>query len=124
MSVLPGLPGQMRLRVCFPVPFVWPEGQSPQVAWLGVEGLPCCRKELLGGSRVRKLRYNSADPAHASEVHLYRDASISPLLTLRSRLLTVQGLLLSFSNGGFTVGRALHLNEVWGSIVLGRGGGR
>ena len=71
----------------------------------------------IGRKRVRKLRNACVDPTLGSEVHLFRDASIAPVLALRSKLITVHSLLLSFTRGGFTMGRALHLNEVWGSVV-------
>ena len=43
----------------------------------------------LGGPRVRKVRGNAVDPVDCTDVHLYRDSSLAPLLNLRRRLKVV-----------------------------------
>ena len=44
---------------------------------------------VLGGKMVRKLRHACVDPALGSEVHLFRDTSLAPILALSSKLITV-----------------------------------
>ena len=74
----------------------------------------------IGGKRVRRFRPDLDDPASASEVHLYRCCSVAPLLTPKRRLRAVASLLRSVARNGFTLSRALDLDNQW-SCIIGNG---
>ena len=65
------------------------------------------------------MRPDSDAPTSASEVHLYRDHSVAPLLSLKSRLRAVLSLLRSIAHNGFTLERALQLDRQWSSVIGG-----
>ena len=95
-------------------------GPVPPGGLVKGRGSAALSEGFIGGNRIHKLRYACADLAHASEVHFFRDTSVAPILRLRSKLVTVLNLLQSFCRGGFTMERALYLDELWGSVVSGR----
>ena len=56
-------------------------------------GRAVLRVVQLGGPRVRRARANVADALHASDVFLYLDSSVAPLLDMRLRFRAVMDLL-------------------------------
>ena len=74
-------------------------------------------KGVIGESRVRRLRSGFGNAAGASEVHLFRDISVAPILSLKGQLKAVHSLLESIALAGFTIERALQLNRQWDAIV-------
>ena len=63
------------------------------------------------------MRPDLVDPTCASEVHLYRNHSIAPLLTLKSRLRVVLSLLDGIADRGFTLHRALEPGRQWSAVI-------
>ena len=103
MLLLLGQLGPMLQNMFYHVHSFWQEGQSHLVVWSLVGALLCSLIGFLGVKRVRKLRHTRVDPTLGSEIHLFRDTSLAPILALRSKLITVHSLLLSFTRGGFTM---------------------
>ena len=82
-------------------------------------GSALLRENTIEERRVRKMRPDLDDPTSASEVHLYRDHSVAPLLSLKSLLRAVLSLLRSIAHNGFTLERALQLDRQWSSVIGG-----
>lgn len=84
-----------------------------------VRGRGCARFKnvVLGGPRARAFRFCVADPSAATEVHMFRDSSMTPLLMLRQRLGAVHSLLESIRREGFSLSRSLELHAPCGCIL-------
>ena len=75
------------------------------------------RSVRLGGPKVRRARKNFADSGEGSEVSLYHDVSIAPLLDLRRRLKLVVDLLSALIRDGVSLARSVELAVQWDAIL-------
>ena len=71
----------------------------------------------LGGHPVRKARGNVADVHDASDVFLYRDASIAPLLDMRRRFKAVMDVLGAMIRSGISLSWSVELTAQWDRIL-------
>ena len=71
----------------------------------------------LGGPRVRRARANVADALDASDVFLYLDSSVAPLLDMRRRFRAVMDLLDAMLRYGVSLSRSLELTAQWDRIL-------
>ena len=88
---------------------------GPVPGWGLVRGRGSAQFErvVLGGPRVRRFRASIADPTSATEVHMFKDYSMVPLLALERKLGAVHSLLVGIGREGFT------LSGVWSFILSG-----
>ena len=80
-------------------------------------GSALLKERTLGGNRVSKMRTDLVDPTSASEGHLFRNHSLAPLLSLKSRLKAVLNLLESVAHNGLTLGRSLQFDRQWSAVL-------
>ena len=71
--------------------------------WSLVGGVAKFWSVAAGGGQVKRFRGDGADPASASEVHVFSDCSIAPPLILTRWLRVVADLLLGFGGRGLTL---------------------
>ena len=71
----------------------------------------------IGGPRVRRARADIADALDASDVFLYCDSSIAPLLDMRRRFKAVMDLLDAMIRHGVSLSRSLELTAQWDLIL-------
>ena len=71
-----------------------------------------------GGPRVRKARANVADALDASDVFLYCDSSVAPLLDKRRRFKAVMDLLDAMIRHGVSLSRSLELTAKWDKVLV------
>ena len=72
-------------------------------------GSAVLRVAQLGGPRVRRARADVADALDASDVFLYCDSSVAPLLDMRRRFKAVMDLLDAMIRHGVSLSRSLEL---------------
>ena len=70
-----------------------------------------------GGPRVRKARANVAYALDASDVFLYCDSSVAPLLDKRRRFKAVMDLLDAMIRHGVSLSRSLELTAKWDKVL-------
>ena len=92
-------------------------GQVPPGSLVWGRGSAWLRENAIGGSKMRRLRHDLLDPCCASEVYLYRNDSIAPLLSLRSRLRAILCLIELIALSGFTIERALQPDRQWSAVL-------
>ena len=71
----------------------------------------------LGGRKVQKARGNAADADDATDVFLYRDSSIAPLLDMRRRFKAVVDVLDAMIRHGASLLRSVELTAQWDEIL-------
>ena len=71
----------------------------------------------LGGPGVRRARANVADALDASDVFLYLDSSVAPLLDMRRRFRAVMDLLGAMIRSGVSLSRSVELTAQWDQIL-------
>ena len=74
------------------------------------------RSVPLGAPGVKRFRADIADPSSATDVHMFLDCSLVPVLYLKRRLEAVHGLLGCIGCDRFALSRGLELNTQWGCI--------
>ena len=71
----------------------------------------------LGGHSVRKARGNVADVRDATDVFLYRDASLAPLLDMRRRFKAVMDVVDAMIRSGISLSQSVELTAQWSRII-------
>ena len=71
----------------------------------------------LGGHKVRKARGNISDVDDVSDVFLYRDSSLAPLLDMRRRFKAVMVVLDAMIRCGISLARSVELTPLWDNIL-------
>ena len=84
---------------------------------LGVgRGAAGFRTVRLGGLVVRKVRARCSYPGDGGQLDLYRDACTAPSVDLRRRFRAVLDVACAIGRSGFSVSRALVLNNQWARV--------
>ena len=97
--------------------FVNSGGPVPSRGLVRGRGSAQFRRVVLGGPRVRRFRASISDPTSATEVHMFKDSSMVPLLALKRRLDAVHSLLVGIGREGFTLSRGLELHTQWQCVL-------
>ena len=78
-------------------------GPAPGRGLVRGRGSAQFKRVVLGGPRVRRFRAGIADPTRATELQMFKDSSMVPLLALERRLGAVHSLLVGIGREGFTL---------------------
>ena len=92
-------------------------GPVPERGFHLGRGVARFNRVRLGGPKVRKARARCSDPGDVTQVDLYRDASVAPLVHLRRRFRAVLDALVAIRRSGFSMSRGLELTRQWDAVV-------
>ena len=92
-------------------------GPIPSRGLILGRGAALLRSVQLGGPRVRRARADVADALDTSDVFLYCDSSVAPLLDMRRRFKAVMDLLDAMIRHGVSLSRSLELTAQWDKFL-------
>ena len=80
-------------------------------------GAASFRRVQLGGQWIRRARANVADAHDTTDVFLYRDFSVAPLLDMRRRFKAVMDILDAMIRCAVSLSRSVELTAQWDQIL-------